>query len=596
MAGRFLVWLGAGVLTAGVSAATVAGAGVATAQDGAGAATDGNTTSQSTDSTGDKADSDDTTKSDTVTKPHNDSSINGSDVDMDPDASDDPDVAADEEATEAEEATKEQDGAELIADRGKAPDQSTAHDGAESMANHNATDDSDGWARNATDTSGTETLERDLAPSIEEEVDESAVEPAAGEPTAVAVGAVQREIPADTEPTLAVARFAMSAPEAAEAAPARAPTLINIIGTFFFSVFDFFANLVEGPPVIPPGANVTVSRSTLRIDCGDGYLTEADWYFPTESEPDKLIYLQHGAFAQAGLYNVTAAELAERNNAIVVSPTITTNFFACDGCQISGEQMHAAVAKLFLGDRAALLASARAAGFNGTALPQRFVFAGHSGGGHTAAGAAGFYAQNAPAGRLHDMAGVLLLDTSHVGGAVERGVRNIPLDIPVHHIAAAPAVLNTYGGVNEALARVRPGFVGVQLIGGVHADAWRSTNALAEFVVGVATGFSTPQNIEAVQVLAEGWITDWFNNTHTDEFYGDRGEVIPIETPAGLAQAYVIPGPAPALTIIDFVLKALVESTVLLSPFSGNCAVDPDGASTLGVEALNGACRTSGLL
>ena len=175
-------------------------------------------------------------------------------------------------------------------------------------------------------------------------------------------------------------------------------------------------------------------------------------------------------------------------------------------------------------------------------------------------------------------------------------MRNIPLDIPVHHIAAAPAVLNTYGGVNEALARVRPGFVGVQLIGGVHADAWRSTNALAEFVVGVATGFSTPQNIEAVQVLAEGWITDWFNNTHTDEFYGDRGEVIPIETPAGLAQAYVIPGPAPALTIIDFVLKALVESTVLLSPFSGNCAVDPDGASTLGVEALNGACRTSGLL
>ena len=84
-----------------------------------------------------------------------------------------------EEATEAEEATKEQDGAESIADRGKAPDQSTADDGAESMANHNATDDSDGWARNATDTSGTETLERDLAPSIEEEVDESAVEPAA---------------------------------------------------------------------------------------------------------------------------------------------------------------------------------------------------------------------------------------------------------------------------------------------------------------------------------------------------------------------------------------------------------------------------------
>ena len=52
MADRFLVWLSAGVLIAGVSAATVAGAGAAAAQDGAEAGADGNTTSQSTDSTG----------------------------------------------------------------------------------------------------------------------------------------------------------------------------------------------------------------------------------------------------------------------------------------------------------------------------------------------------------------------------------------------------------------------------------------------------------------------------------------------------------------------------------------------------------------
>jgi hypothetical protein len=371
--------------------------------------------------------------------------------------------------------------------------------------------------------------------------------------------------------------LAIAAPELA-AAPA-GPTLINVIGTLFFSVFDFVSKIFEGPPVVPPGANVTVGRSPLRIDCGDGYLTQADWYFPTQGEPDKLIYLQHGAFARAGLYNVTAAELAERNNAIVVAPSITSNYFACDGCQMGGDQMHAAVVKLFLGDRGALLASAQAAGFQGTELPQRFVIAGHSGGGQTAGGAAGYYAQYAPADRLHDLAGVLLLDTSHVGGAIERGVRKIPLDIPVYHISAAPGPLNTYGGANEVLARERPGFVGVQLIGGVHGDAWQTTNAPAEFVVGLGTGFPKPQNVEAVQVLAQGWITDWFNNTHTDEFYGERGEVIAIETTAGVAQAYVIPGPAPQLTIFDLLIKALLESTAVLSQFSGNCAADPSAAA-----------------
>ena len=40
----------------------------------------------------------------------------------------------------------------------------------------------------------------------------------------------------------------------------------------------------------------------------------------------------------------------------------------------AGDPMHAAVAKLFVGDRAALLASAQAAGFEGSALPDRFVF------------------------------------------------------------------------------------------------------------------------------------------------------------------------------------------------------------------------------
>ena len=81
MSDRFLVWLSAGVLTAGVSAATVVGAGVATAQDGAGAGADGHTTSQSSDSPDAKADSDDTKKSDPSTKPDDDAdSVDQDDV------------------------------------------------------------------------------------------------------------------------------------------------------------------------------------------------------------------------------------------------------------------------------------------------------------------------------------------------------------------------------------------------------------------------------------------------------------------------------------------------------------------------------------
>ncbi|MGE2717646.1 hypothetical protein ACQI4L_26595 [Mycolicibacterium litorale] len=356
------------------------------------------------------------------------------------------------------------------------------------------------------------------------------------------------------------------------------PTLINIVGTLVFNVFDAVVKFFEGPPAVPPGSAVRVERRPLELDCGNGHTVDADWYFPTETEPDKIIYLQHGAFGRAGLYNVTAAELAERNNAIVVAPSITSNFFACDACALGNDPMHAAVAKLFLGEREALTASAQLAGWEGE-LPERFVIAGHSGGGQLAAGAAGYYTQYASDADDRDLAGVLLLDTSELGGAVERGVRKIPTDIPVYMINAEPAPLNSYGGLEPVLADVRDGFVGVRLAGGVHSDAWRTTNTLAEFVVGVGTGFSKPSNVEAVQVLAQGWITDWFE-TDPDKpevgYYGERGDVISVETDAGTASAYVVPGPAPRLTFIDRIVRAALESMTVLNRFSGNCAVDPD--------------------
>ncbi|MGH3677376.1 MAG: hypothetical protein ACRDU5_16885 [Mycobacterium sp.] len=326
---------------------------------------------------------------------------------------------------------------------------------------------------------------------------------------------------------------AVPAPLSASATPtltsmaATGPTPINIIGTAFFNVFDAVVKVFEGPPTVPHGSKVTVVRAPLEIDCGDGYTADADWYFPTEGPPPtKLIYLQHGGFARAGLYNVTAAELAERNHAIVVAPSITTNIFACDGCMEGGDPMHAA-------------------------------------------GAAGYYSEFAPDDETrNDLVGVLLLDISPIGGAVPRGVAKIPTDIPVYAIGAEPNVLDGYGDTEPALVNARPNqFVGVRLVDGNHSDAWQSTNVLAQLAVGLATGFPQPQNVEAVQVIAQGWITDWYQtdpNAPRVGIYGELGTTTDIETTAGVAHAYILPAPAPQLTIIDLVLKALIDSTAYL--------------------------------
>jgi hypothetical protein len=61
------------------------------------------------------------------------------------------------------------------------------------------------------------------------------------------------------------------------------------------------------------------------------------------------------------------------------------------------------------------------------------------------------------------MVGVLLFDTSASGGVLARALDKLPASLPVLHIAAAPAPLNTYGNANQVLVEKRPGqFNGVQ--------------------------------------------------------------------------------------------------------------------------------------
>ena len=336
----------------------------------------------------------------------------------------------------------------------------------------------------------------------------------------------------DAQPSPVAARLMMTA--AQEAAPAPTPSLLNVVGSFFWGLFDMVTKLIDFPPAVPPGSTVTAGRGTLQIDCGDGYTTDADWYFPTEGEPDKFIYFQHGFPARAGFYNLTLAELAERNNAIVVAPNITSNIFACDACALSGEPMQAAVAKLFEGDRAALLASAAAAGYEGT-LPGEFVFTGQSAGAPLAVAAARYYHQFAPANEKPNMVGVILYDVSNTGGAatgsaLSNALDKLPVTIPVLNILAEPAPVNLFGDANPLLAEKRPGqFNGIQLVGGAHSDAFRSSTlfGIPQLLVSLLFGASTPENVEAVHVLTQGWLTDMYErrvyNTETRTgIYGTR--------------------------------------------------------------------------
>ncbi|MEZ0341025.1 hypothetical protein ACAG25_13675 [Mycobacterium sp. pV006] len=388
---------------------------------------------------------------------------------------------------------------------------------------------------------------------------------------------------ADTEVSVpTTAQFAMTADVSA---PRPRPTLLNVVGSF-----DLTTRLVDFPPSVPPGSTVTAGRSRLEIDCGDGYTADADWYYPTEREPEKFIYFQHGFPARAGFYNVTLRELAERNNAIVVAPSITSNIFACDACAASGEPMQLAVAQLFAGDRAALLASARAAGYDGT-LPEKFVFTGQSAGASLAVAAARYYWQSASAGERSDMVGVLLYEVSALGGARTGGALRNALEvlsdeIPVLNIAAEPNMLNSQGSANAVFSEKRPGqFNGVQLVGGAHSDAFRSSTlfGIPQLIVSLFFGASKAHNVEAVHVLTEGWLTDMYAGRVYDSqtrtgIYGDPGApgavVLDIPTDEGPARGYVLPAQTPTPSVFDRLINGFF-ALINVNLFA-RCADFPD--------------------
>lgn len=389
--------------------------------------------------------------------------------------------------------------------------------------------------------------------------------------------ATPREVVEPAEPSSAVepigsVRALVTASEAAATPPRQ--TLLSLIGTVIFNVYSVAIRVLGGPPILPPNSTVTVKSSELLIDCGDGYEVPADWYVPEGVTPTRLIYFQHGFMAAGPFYSYTAARLAEATNSIVVATTLTSNFLSCDGCWVGGSPMHRAVADLFLDGNTALAQSALAAGYGATLLDgvDKVALIGHSAGGGLSAGAAGYMARN---GTLDKLAGVVMLDGVGFGDVTPDALAKLPQDFPIYNLAARAYYWNMSGVTNTAMETWRPGgFNGVKLTDSSHGDAMTGGNLFVQIAMNLVTGWPKPANVRAAEMISAGWLNDMFAGTKDSGYYGVPNQTIEIETSSGTATADVLPGRTDTLTLFDYLFGFV--SQILFGIDFATCAADPD--------------------
>lgn len=547
------VWLGAGVVTAGVSAALLAGAGVASADTDAGSDGGGASASDSSNSAADKPDSPKPKKDEPKTSP----------ASSQPNASESP---KDETKDETKDGVK--DDAEAVEE----------------------TEDAEKAAAQPTDEpTGKLTAPRKKSPpTVEAEVEVAAKAESDPEPTETSEPVEDVEPVKDAEPAAESARVEVTAPAAAAApkaslasarsalAPAvtpAAPSLLGFVGSVIgavvvnagsiaVSVLQAVEALAAGPPVLPPGSTVTVRDSWIEL--GNGQRIAANWYYPEgDTPPERMVLLQHGLLALGPMYSFTAANIAERTGSIVVTPSIPSNLFLGDGYWLGGTGMASEIADLFTGDRTALTRSAIDAGYATrygldaaeAVLPRKFALMGHSLGGNLVPAAAGFLTLN---GGAADLVGVITLDGVPFQGTVPTAMQRLAdyetatgRYIPIREIGAPWNLYNSISTINEDLTAARPDhFNGVVLTDGVHMDSMRGGNPIIQFAAYVAAGFPQPRNPPAVEALAVRWLDEWFGG---NPFVGDNlvpGSTFAVPTPDGTAEATVI-GDPPAIRLLD---------------------------------------------
>lgn len=569
MVDRYRVWLGAGVLAGGVSAAMLAGAGVATADDGSASRSDAARSSGSEDSSG-SSDSDADSKKPTRTS--REDSARDSDK-RDDTAESDPDKPGAEDKTDADgEESEPEDEPETGESGEKTPEHSS--DVRSGTGGKHRTPEPE-TETEVEDVPAEDVVEADPVDAEESEAPVDTVDPVdsvdavdadpvdAAEMPSRFVSSIEADITSGDG--AAVMRAAAQSVPGLDSTPSELLTLLNSVGSLVYNFYTSAVQFLAGPARAPFGSSVRVERSTLTI--GDGVEVAADWYFPDNDEPPTgLIYFQHGFLATASFYNATAAYLAEKTNSIVVAPTMTWNIFDTANYPLMLPETHRAIADLFGGDQAALNASAQAAGFAGT-LPTRLVLAGHSAGGGLVAGTAGYMSE---LGIADNLAGVVMLDGAGHLDYMDSDLAKIPHSIPVYNLAAEPYSWNTFGDANLRLAQARPGmFTGIVVDGGSHSDSMQSSNPFIQFAAYLATGFSSPLNVWANEILASGWINDMFHGTHTTGLYGTSGSTVNIVVGWWTASAQVVPAKPVELGFVETVYACL------LNPTTQNCTYVP---------------------
>jgi dienelactone hydrolase len=390
------------------------------------------------------------------------------------------------------------------------------------------------------------------------------------------------EPPVDTQPVVATQPVVepTAVTEEAPAAPVAAPVTGEIrslaapaasarrtpgpLATVVFSLLSAFGLMPSLPPApvpvvgVPtqpiPGTSsingvtgVKVGSSNVAIPVGTAtYIGAADWYFPTQADgtvqAQGVMLLQHGFLGSKSWYSALAQDLAQRTNSVVVVPNIPSfGFFTCNGCTLSAVAMQQGVATLFVDpSRAALNASAAAAGYQGV-LPEKFVLTGHSAGGGLATAAGGFYA-SAVAPSDNDLLGVVMFDGVSSNGTFAGALAALgALSIPVYQIAAAPQPWNANGQTTNDLVALNPGeFVGVTLVNGSHVDSLIGGVPIIDFVSQLVIKQSPPGNTQAVYALANGWIND---------MYAGRGPANPVYGIFGTPGEYIVLGRAAAVVL-----------------------------------------------
>ncbi|MGY4712330.1 lipocalin family protein [Mycolicibacterium sp. CBM1] len=350
-------------------------------------------------------------------------------------------------------------------------------------------------------------------------------------------------------------------------------------------------------PVEPTNGvtGVVVGHSRLTIPGAFiGNTVAADWYFPTQADgtvqAQGVIWLQHGFGATNTFYSALATNLAQTTNSIVVAPSLSSIPVTFSGGCLTCSVTEDAAAAMFGPDRSALLSSATAAGFKGTALPVNFVLAGHSAGGGFAAAVATDYldgddAQYDP----NDLIGVVMFDGVSNGaldGTFAQEVQTLnAAGKPIYQIAAPAQAWNLFGATTNVLASTLSGdFIGVVLQNGSHVDSMIGSNPLIDFAAQLVTKRVPAGNTAATYTLSAGWIND---------MYAGATPEAPEYGLYAAANQQIIMGPTAAvglpaaqanqLSFGDYLVKALIDTVGRFFGFqlptpvnSGDNGLDPN--------------------